>query len=112
MMEAEQAKKQTKLNQERMLIKGYHYSIKYLNREIQAAIDKGNSSIVIHTSGPGPEILLQPNDMCINDDVKKTVIYHYKKRGFKAYLHFKEGYQTERVISFPQEYIIIDWSDN
>ncbi|MDK4214546.1 hypothetical protein QJ528_10775 [Staphylococcus warneri] len=109
-MNFEKAKEQTKYNDEKMLINGYHSLIDHLDEKIQNVIDDGKFFIRINKLGL--IFFLVNEDNKVDSNTIKAVIHHYKKQGANAYLEIKEGYRTEAVISFRQEHLVIDWSDN
>ncbi|MDK7927647.1 MAG: hypothetical protein QP798_10240 [Staphylococcus simulans] len=100
----------TKENERKLLIKGYHYCIEYIDEQIKQAIDNGIYRVSLSVFAL--QLTLISNDTGrINNDTIQAVIYHYKKQGVKAYIHFEEGYGGVNIRKFPEEELIIDWSN-
>ena len=100
----------TKENERKLLIKGYHYCIKYIDEEIKQAIDNGRYRVTIDVFAL--QITALSNDTGkVNNDTIQAIIHHYKKQGVKAYIHFEEGYRTVNIRKFPEKELIIDWSN-
>ena len=99
----------TKENERKLLIKGYHYCIEYIDEQIKKAIDNGIYRVSLDVFAL-QLTLISNNTGRINNDTIQAVIYHYKKQGVKAYIHIEEGYRTVNIRKFPEEELIIDWS--
>lgn len=100
----------TKENERELLIKGYHHCIKYIDERIKQAIDNGRYRVTIDVFAL--QITALSNDTGkVNNDTIQAIIHHYKKQGVKAYIHFEEGYEGVNIRKFPEERLIIDWSN-
>lgn len=94
----------TKENERKILIKGYHHCIEYIDEQIKQAIDDGIYRVSL--SVLVLKLTLISNDTGrINDDTIQAVIYHYKKQGVKAYINPIERYRNV------EKFLIIDWSN-
>ena len=99
----------TKGNERELLIKGYHHCIEHIDEQIKQAIDNGIYRVSLNVFALHLTVISNDEGR-INNDTIQAVIYHYKKQGVKAYIHFEEGYGTLNVRKFPEKELIIDWS--
>lgn len=100
----------TKENERKLLLEGYHYCIRYIDKRIKEAIDTGRYSISINVLALQLTVLSDDTGK-VNNDTIQAIIHHYKKQGVKAYIHFEEGYKTANIRKFPRKELIIDWSN-
>lgn len=100
----------TKENERELLIKGYHHCIKHIDEEIKQAIDNGMYRVSLNVFALHLTVISSDTGR-INNDTIQAVIHHYKKQGVKAYIHFEEGYEGVNIRKFPEERLIIDWSN-